>query len=64
MQKILISKMSLSHGQSSSTEKEEKYGLQQLLVELLSFNKEIIYQVQRLQGKTVRQDLDEEDDDD
>lgn len=45
-------------------EKEEKYGLQQLLVELLSFNKEIIYQVQRLQGKTVRQDLDEEDDDD
>ncbi len=32
-------------------EKEEKYGLQQLLVELLSFNKEIIYQVQRLQGK-------------
>ncbi|EGP5645784.1 DNA-binding protein, partial [Enterococcus faecium] len=27
-------------------------------------NKEIIYQVQRLQGKTVRQDLDEEDDDD
>ncbi|HAQ0129112.1 TPA: DNA-binding protein, partial [Enterococcus faecium] len=24
----------------------------------------IIYQVQRLQGKTVRQDLDEEDDDD
>ena len=45
-------------------EKEEKYGLQQLLVELLSFNKEIIYQVQRLQGKTLRQDLDEEDDDD
>ncbi|HDU0613628.1 TPA: DNA-binding protein, partial [Enterococcus faecium] len=45
-------------------EKEEKYGLKQLLVELLSFNKEIIYQVQRLQGKTVRQDLDEEDDDD
>lgn len=45
-------------------EKEEKFGLQQLLIELLSFNKEVIYQVQRLQGKTVRQDLDEEDDDD
>lgn len=45
-------------------EKEEKYGLQQLLVELLSFNKDVIYQVQRLQGKTVRQDLDDEDEDD
>ncbi|WP_071130470.1 ferritin-like domain-containing protein [Enterococcus timonensis] len=45
-------------------ENEEKFGLQQLLIQLLSFNKDAIYQVQSLLGKTVREDLDEEDDDD